>query len=340
MTRKAADVILRPACEEDVPTLVKLIHELALYERAPENCHATDEAMHAQLFGPQPRAEAWVAELDGKIAGYAIFFHNFSTWEAAPGLYLEDVYVRPTYRRLGIGRMLLTTLAALARRRGCRRFEWAVLDWNKPARDFYEQLGARPMSEWVIYRTEGEPLDRLAVEGEKHLSGESEPVPHESAEETLPAARPGERYIVHTDGGARPNPGTGGWAAVVRLGERTLTLSGGERETTNNRMELTAAIRVLEALPGEKQNVEMHTDSEYLKKGITSWMKGWKRNGWVTAAKEPVKNVDLWQRLDELCARHSVTWHWLRGHAGHRDNETCDELCAREIERLTAAARR
>ncbi|MBX3729351.1 MAG: ribonuclease HI [Candidatus Sumerlaeia bacterium] len=195
------------------------------------------------------------------------------------------------------------------------------------------------MTDWVIYRTEGEPLDRLAAEGEKLLPTDSGNAQHESIDKTLPAAGPGERYVVHTDGGARPNPGTGGWAAVVRLGKRSFALSGGERETTNNRMEMTAAIRVLEALPGGKQTIEMHTDSEYLKKGITGWMKGWKRNGWLTAAKEPVKNVDLWQRLDELCAQHAVTWHWLRGHAGHRDNETCDELCAREIERLNAAKR-
>lgn len=320
------DMTIRPARHGDEAIISKMIHELAVYERAPEECHATPEAIAEQLFGRKPTAEALMAEYKGEPAAYAIFFHNFSTWEAAPGLYLEDLYVRPTYRRMGIGRMLLAALASIALERGCKRYEWAVLDWNKPARDFYEALGARPMTEWVIHRTEGEALARLAAEGEK-LRREMAPLP-----EIAPVPE-GKTVVIHTDGGAQPNPGTGGWAAVIRVNGEKRELSGGEPETTNNRMEMTAAIRALEALGDSPRQVELHTDSTYLRNGITQWIAKWKRNGWRTTT-GAVKNEDLWRKLDSLCAFHRVEWHWLRGHAGDEDNELCDELCSEAIERV------
>lgn len=131
--------------------------------------------------------------------------------------------------------------------------------------------------------------------------------------------------IIHTDGGCLGNPGPGGWAAVLRHGERVHEISGGELATTNNRMELRAAIEALLAL---KQPCAVHifTDSEYLRNGITAWIKGWKARGWITKDKKPVKNAGLWRDLDSACARHRVTWGWLKGHAGHADNERCDVL--------------
>ena len=131
---------------------------------------------------------------------------------------------------------------------------------------------------------------------------------------------------IYTDGGAKPNPGgPGGWAALLQFGDHTKELSGGERGTTNNRMELTAAIMALEALT-QPYHVTIHTDSQYLKNGITQWMKNWKCNGWRTADKKPVKNQELWERLDAATQRHTVDWKWLRGHAGHEHNERVDQL--------------
>ena len=139
--------------------------------------------------------------------------------------------------------------------------------------------------------------------------------------------------FAYTDGACSGNPGPGGWGAllVARDGEETLrerALSGGEAETTNNRMELLAAIMALEALE-RASAITIVTDSAYVKNGVTSWIHGWKRNGWKTSAKKPVKNEDLWRRIDEAQARHSVTWEWVKGHAGHVENERADEL-ARE----------
>ncbi|MBV6434406.1 MAG: Ribonuclease HI [Bryobacteraceae bacterium] len=128
-----------------------------------------------------------------------------------------------------------------------------------------------------------------------------------------------------TDGSCLGNPGPGGWAAILRYNEHLRELSGGEKQTTNNRMEITAAIKALEALK-ERCEVEITTDSEYLKNGVTRWMKNWKRNGWMTSAKKPVLNRDLWEQLDALVARHNVTWKWTKGHASHSDNNRCDEL--------------
>ena len=135
-----------------------------------------------------------------------------------------------------------------------------------------------------------------------------------------------KRIIVHTDGACSGNPGPGGWGAILDWNGRRKELSGGEAETTNNRMDLMAAIRALEALKGGPHEVEIHTDSSYVKDGISGWIHGWKRNGWKTAAKKPVKNAELWQALDEQTRRHKVTWHWVKGHAGHDDNERADEL--------------
>lgn len=131
-----------------------------------------------------------------------------------------------------------------------------------------------------------------------------------------------------TDGACLGNPGPGGWACILRYGERTREMYGSSPETTNNRMELTAAIEGLRAIK-EPCEVEVTTDSEYLKNGITSWIHGWKRNGWKTAAKKPVVNQDLWRQLDELVSKHRVKWTWTKGHADHEDNNRCDELATR-----------
>ena len=133
---------------------------------------------------------------------------------------------------------------------------------------------------------------------------------------------------IYTDGACSGNPGPGGWGAILISGPHRKELSGGEAVTTNNRMELLAAITALEALK-RPSLVELHTDSEYLRNGISAWIHGWKRNGWRTGTKQPVKNVELWQHLDAAQARHEVHWHWVRGHAGHPENERADEL-ARE----------
>ena len=128
-----------------------------------------------------------------------------------------------------------------------------------------------------------------------------------------------------TDGACSGNPGPGGWAAILRFGAHERELNGGEPVTTNNRMELMGAIAGLEALK-EPCTVALYTDSEYLKNGVTKWLAGWKRNGWRTADKKPVKNTELWQALDALTDKHDVTWHWVKGHAGHPENERADEL--------------
>jgi ribonuclease HI len=141
------------------------------------------------------------------------------------------------------------------------------------------------------------------------------------------------RVEIFTDGACSGNPGPGGWGAILRAGEHEKELSGGEDETTNNRMELMAAISALEELKAPSQ-VDLHTDSTYVKDGITKWIHNWERNGWKTAAKKPVKNVDLWKRLQSALARHEVSWHWVKGHAGHPDNERADELARMGITSL------
>ncbi|MFA5948966.1 MAG: ribonuclease HI [Hyphomicrobium sp.] len=134
-----------------------------------------------------------------------------------------------------------------------------------------------------------------------------------------------KRVQIYTDGACSGNPGPGGWGAILIYGEHRRELKGGEPHTTNNRMELMAAISSLEALK-KGVAVDLFTDSEYVRNGITKWINGWKRNGWKTADKKPVKNMELWQRLDEALKRHQVAWHWVKGHAGHPENERADEL--------------
>lgn len=130
---------------------------------------------------------------------------------------------------------------------------------------------------------------------------------------------------IYTDGACSGNPGPGGWGALLRYNDHERELTGGELETTNNRMEMTAAIEALESLK-RPAHVNIHTDSTYLRDGITKWIHNWKANGWRTAAKKPVKNVDLWQRLEEAIEPHEVHWHWVKGHAGHPENERADDL--------------
>jgi len=157
----AKTFVLREARPEDVPALVGLIHDLATYERQPQDCHADPALLHEHLFGTSRFCEAIVAEADGVSCGFALFFHNYSTWLTRPGLYLEDLFVKPEFRARGIGRALLARLAEIAVARGCGRMEWPVLKWNEPAIGFYLKLGAVPMEEWQVYRLEGSALDAL-----------------------------------------------------------------------------------------------------------------------------------------------------------------------------------
>jgi len=135
---------------------------------------------------------------------------------------------------------------------------------------------------------------------------------------------------VYTDGACKGNPGRGGWGVLLSYGERTRELFGGEAHTTNNRMELTAVIRALEAL-NRQCRIKLHTDSKYVQQGITAWIHDWKKRGWKTADRKPVKNVDLWRRLDELAREHEIEWIWVRGHSGHDGNERADELANRGV---------
>jgi ribonuclease HI len=144
---------------------------------------------------------------------------------------------------------------------------------------------------------------------------------------------PDRRVEVYTDGACRGNPGPGGWGALLRYGGVERELSGAERETTNNRMELMAAIRALETLKRSCE-VDLTTDSTYVRNGVTEWMSAWKRRGWRTAGKKPVKNQDLWQRLDQAAERHRVSWHWVRGHSGHVENERVDALANAAIDAM------
>ena len=142
-----------------------------------------------------------------------------------------------------------------------------------------------------------------------------------------------KKVVIHSDGACHGNPGPGGWAAVLEYGERKKELSGGVPATTNNRMELQAAIEALSALK-EPCEVDFYTDSEYVKNGVSGWLQNWKRNGWRTKLKKPVKNEDLWRALDSQAAKHRVKWHWLKGHAGHVGNERCDQLASAEIAKI------
>jgi ribonuclease HI len=142
-----------------------------------------------------------------------------------------------------------------------------------------------------------------------------------------------EPVVIYTDGACKGNPGPGGWGALLRWGGHEKEIFGGERLTTNNRMELTAVIEALSALKSRCE-VALYTDSEYVRNGITTWIHGWKQRGWRTADKKPVKNVELWQRLEALAAQHDVRWHWVRGHDGNPDNERADQLANRGVDSI------
>ncbi len=156
-------VELRRAVPADVPGLVGLVHDLAEYEKASDECTVTETQLQTALFGPEPKVFAHVVAEDGELVGCAIWFLNFSTWNGVHGIYLEDLYVTPDARGRGVGKALLAHLARLARERRCARLEWSVLDWNEPSIGFYRSLGAIPMEEWTIYRLVGEPLEALAA---------------------------------------------------------------------------------------------------------------------------------------------------------------------------------
>jgi GNAT superfamily N-acetyltransferase len=157
-----AEIRIRPATPDDVPLIIMFIHELATYERLAHDVVASEADMHAALFGERAVIEAVIASVDDAPAGYALFFPNFSTFLGKPGLYLEDLYVRPAARGVGAGRRLLEHLARIVVERGWGRLEWSVLDWNEPSIAFYKKVGAKAMDEWTIFRLTGEDLHRLA----------------------------------------------------------------------------------------------------------------------------------------------------------------------------------
>ena len=157
-----SDITVRPAAVHEVPVILRFVRELARYERLEDQVVATEEGLRAALFGPRPYAEVALGCVDGEPVGFALFFHNFSTFLGRPGIYLEDLFVLPESRGRGIGRCLLEWLAALAMQRGCGRLEWAVLDWNEPSIGFYRSLGAVPMDQWTTFRLAGAALESLA----------------------------------------------------------------------------------------------------------------------------------------------------------------------------------
>jgi GNAT superfamily N-acetyltransferase len=159
------ELAIRVALEEDAPLILRLIEELAEYEKLSNEVVATEETLRKSLFGERRFAEALIGEIEGEPAGFAVFFHSFSTFLGKPGIYLEDLYVRPQFRGSGLGRALLVYLAKVARERGCGRLEWSVLDWNEPAIGFYRRIGAAPVSGWTVYRVTGDALERLVAEG-------------------------------------------------------------------------------------------------------------------------------------------------------------------------------
>jgi GNAT superfamily N-acetyltransferase len=159
------EFVIRQAHVEDVPVILQLIRDLATYERAPNEVTATEQQLVDVLFGERPAAEVLLAFEEQSPVGFAVFFYNFSTWLGRPGLYLEDLFVKPEKRGKGYGRALLIELAKIARERDCGRMEWAVLDWNEPAIKFYRALGAKPMHEWTVFRLTGDGIARLAETG-------------------------------------------------------------------------------------------------------------------------------------------------------------------------------
>jgi GNAT superfamily N-acetyltransferase len=163
MTDKAPDVHIAPGTPADVPVILDLIRQLAVYEKLAHEVTATEQVLRDSLFGPKPVAEVLLAYADKLPIGFAVFFQNFSTFLGKPGIYLEDLFVLPEWRRKGVGKRLLASVAAFAVARGCGRFEWAVLDWNEPALRFYKSLGTRVMDDWRICRLTGDALQRVAA---------------------------------------------------------------------------------------------------------------------------------------------------------------------------------
>ncbi|ASY61866.1 Histone acetyltransferase HPA2-related acetyltransferase [Sinorhizobium sojae CCBAU 05684] len=157
-------ISIRDAVPEDAATILRFITALAIYEKAEHEVEATIELLQESLFGPRAAARAVICEVDGKPAGFAVWFYNYSTWQARKGLYLEDLYVSPEHRGSGAGKMLLKHLARVAFTEGCGRLEWSVLDWNEPAIRVYESIGAEPLSEWTRYRLTGKELEALATD--------------------------------------------------------------------------------------------------------------------------------------------------------------------------------
>jgi GNAT superfamily N-acetyltransferase len=155
--------VIRPARIEDTDEILALIHELAVYEKAPDEAKATVDQIHQSFFGENPKVFCNIVEHDGLVAGFAIWFLNYSTWQGKHGIYLEDLFIRPQYRNLGYGKDLLKYLAGICKERGYGRFQWWVLDWNQPAIDFYTSLGAKAMDEWTVYRISGDELNELAL---------------------------------------------------------------------------------------------------------------------------------------------------------------------------------
>jgi GNAT superfamily N-acetyltransferase len=162
---RVPNFVIRPVTPDDMEVVANLVRELAVYERLEDHAKATPDDFRRHLFGPRPAAEAAIAEVDGQPIGFALWFTTFSTFRGQPGIYLEDVFVRPRYRGQGIGKAMLAMLARLAVERGYGRLEWSVLNWNEPAIGFYCSLGARPMDEWTVYRLYDEPLTQLAAMG-------------------------------------------------------------------------------------------------------------------------------------------------------------------------------
>lgn len=158
-----SNLVIRPASRDDVPVILGFIRALAEYEKLADQVVATEEKLAATLFGARPVAEVLIAEWQGQAAGFALYFHNYSTFLAQPGIYLEDLFVLPEHRGRGIGKALLVQLAKTAVERDCGRFEWSVLDWNTPAIEFYHALGAKPMDEWTVQRVTGDALKALAA---------------------------------------------------------------------------------------------------------------------------------------------------------------------------------
>jgi GNAT superfamily N-acetyltransferase len=165
--------MIREACAGDVRAVVGLVHELAEYERSAELCTLTEAQLHTALFGPTPTAHCHVAEVAGEVVGCAIWFVSFSTWRGVPGLYLEDLFVRPDHRGSGLGRALLAALAAVCAERGYARLEWQVLDWNEPSIGFYRALGAVAMDEWTTYRLDGDALTAFAATADRHAPSDT-----------------------------------------------------------------------------------------------------------------------------------------------------------------------